>query len=239
MGLIDLSDLTRGYRHRPPTAATLQRARHAADGRTGVLVDVGGGTGAHAREWVRPGTIPIVVDPSATMCREAAARDGVSVIGGVSAHLPLRDDIADLVYFHLSIHYGSFREAVDEALRVMAPAGMIEMWTFAPESMASSSLALWFPSIAQLDARRFPPINELTESLARSGTDVEVMHLPEIVERTAASWQAAVRNRFVSTIQLLSDDEIESGLERFTEEYGDGEELYRYTVGFVRIRAAW
>jgi hypothetical protein len=78
----------------------------------------------------------------------------------------------------------------------------------------------------------------LAESLARSGADVEVMHLPETVERTAASWQAAVRNRFVSTMQLLSDDEIESGLERFSEEYGDGEELYRYTIEFVRIRAA-
>jgi ubiquinone/menaquinone biosynthesis C-methylase UbiE len=237
MGPIDLSDLTRGYRHRPPTSATLDRARHAAQGRTGVLVDVGGGTGAHAREWVRPGMVPVVVDPSATMCREAAARDGVNVIGGVSAHLPLRDDIADLVYFHLSIHYGPFREAVDEALRVVAPEGMVEIWTFAPESMASSSLALWFPSIAQLDAQRFPPIDGLAENLARFGASVEVRHLPETVERTAASWQAAVRNRFVSTIQLLSDDEIESGLERFTEEYGDGDELYRYTVEFVRIRA--
>jgi ubiquinone/menaquinone biosynthesis C-methylase UbiE len=237
VGLIDLSDLTRGYRHRPPTPATLERARHAAEGRTGVLVDVGGGTGAHAREWVRPGVTPIVVDPSATMCREAAARNGVSVIGGVSAHLPLRNDIADLVYFHLSIHYGSFRDAVDEALRVVALAGMVEIWTFAPESMASSSLALWFPSIAQLDAQRFPPIGELTECLARSGAVVEVTRLPETVERTAASWQSAVRNRFVSTIQLLSDDEIESGLESFSEEYGDGNEIYRYTVEFVRIRA--
>ena len=237
MGLIDLNDLTRGYRHRPPTPAVLERARHAAEGRTGVLVDVGGGTGAHACEWVRPGVTPIVVDPSATMCREAAARNGVRVIGGESGHLPLRDDIADLVYFHLSIHYGSFKEAVDEALRVVAPAGMVEIWTFAPESMASSSLALWFPSVAQLDAQRFPPIGRLAECLAKSGAIVEVMRLPETVERTAASWQSAVRNRFVSTIQLLSDDEIESGLERFTEEYGDGNDIYRYTVEFVRIRA--
>ena len=58
MELIDLTDLTLGYRHRPPTAATLGRARRAAVGRSGVLVDVGGGTGAHAGEWVGQGGTP-------------------------------------------------------------------------------------------------------------------------------------------------------------------------------------
>lgn len=238
MGLIDLTDLTRGYRHRQPTRATLERARQAATGRTGVLVDVGGGTGAHAGEWVGHGVTPVVVDPSVSMCREAAARQGVTVVRAASQHLPLRDGVADLVYFHLSIHYGPFGEAIEEASRVAAASGMIEIWTFAPESMGSSALARWFPRIAQLDAERFPPIDLLAEHLEDSGAIVEIDELPEIVERTAASWQAAVRNRFVSTIQLLTDDEIEEGLKRFTETYGAGDEPYRYSVDFVRLRAA-
>lgn len=236
--MIDLADLARGYQHRSPTPATLDRALLAAKGRSGVLVDVGGGTGAHASEWVRSGVTPIVMDPSASMCREASTRAGVMVVSSVSQHLPLRDQVADLVYFHLSIHYGPFREAIEEALRVVKTTGLIEIWTFAPESMASSALARWFPRIAQLDAERFPPIDMLVECLERPGTAVEVDHLPEVVERTSASWQAAVRNRFVSTIQLLTDDEIEEGLRRFTETYGSGDELYRYTVDFVRLRAA-
>ncbi len=235
---IDLTDLTRGYRHRQPTAATLARARLAAVGRSGVLVDVGGGTGAHAGQWVAPGVTPIVVDPSTSMCLEAAARDGVAVVRGSSQHLPLRDDVADLVYFHLSIHYGRCREAIDEALRVVAPGGVVEIWTFAPESMASSALARWFPRIGELDAARFPPIDMLTDNLGRTAAGVTVEQLPEVVERTAASWQTAVRNRFVSTIQLLSDREIAEGLERFSAAYGDGDEPYRYTIEFVRIRAA-
>ena len=172
------------------------------------------------------------------MCREASTRNGVEVIAGVSQNLPLRNDVADLVYFHLSIHYGAFRQAVDEALRVVAPTGVVEIWTFAPEAMASSALAQWFPSIASLDSARFPPIGELVDSLGRTCASVDVAHMPETVERTAASWKAAVRNRFVSTIQLISDDEIEDGLERFTESYGDGDKPYRYTVDFVRLRAA-
>jgi len=236
--LIDLTDLTRGYRHREPTPATLDRARSAALGCSGILLDVGGGTGAHASEWARTGSTPIVVDPSESMCREASRRDGVTVVRAASQHLPLRDRVADLVYFHLSIHYGRFSEAIDEALRVVTPEGTVEIWTFAPESMATSALARWFPTIGELDAKRFPPIDEITGRLGASGASVQVDHLPEVVERTAASWQAAVRNRFVSTIQLLTDKEIEDGLKRFTETHGDGDNPYRYTVEFVRIRAA-
>jgi SAM-dependent methyltransferase len=171
------------------------------------------------------------------MCREAAARRGVKVLRASSQQLPLRDEVADLVYFHLSIHYGAFRQALEEAARVVAPAGMIEIWTFAPESMKSSALARWFPRVAHLDAARFPPLEDLTGTLEDLGWVVEIDQFPEIVERTAASWQAAVRNRFVSTLQLLTDDEIEDGLERFTAVYGAGDEPYRYSVDFVRIRA--
>ena len=130
-------------------------------------------------------------------------------------------------------------QAIDEALRVVAPTGMIEIWTFAPESMVSSALGRWFPSVVELDSERFPAIDALSECLERTGAAVEVDHLPEIVERTAASWQAAVRNRFVSTIQLLTDAEIEEGLDRFTEVYGTGDKPYLYTVDFVRLRATW
>jgi hypothetical protein len=150
----------------------------------------------------------------------------------------LRDGVAQLVYFHLSIHYDAYDEAVEEALRVAAPLGAIEIWTFAPESMAFSALARWFPRIADLDSERFPPIGGLVACLEGAGAAVSVEHLPETVERTASSWQAAVRNRFVSTIQLLTDEEIHDGLERFAQAYGEGEDLYRYNVDFVRIRAA-
>jgi hypothetical protein len=103
----------------------------------------------------------------------------------------------------------------------------------------SSALGRWFPSVVELDSERFPAIDALSERLERTGATVEVDHLPEMIERTAASWQAAVRNRFVSTIQLLTDAEIEEGLDRFTEVYGAGDKPYLYTVDFVRLRATW
>lgn len=237
MGLIDLGDLASGYAYRPPTEVSLRRARAAAVGQSGLLLDVGGGTGAHAATWVGERRTPIVVDPAPAMCAMSAEHRGVEVVCGRSQELPFTDASAGLVYFHLSIHYGSFRDAIDEACRVAEEGARIEIWTFAPESMASTALATWFPTIAQLDADRFPQVGAIENRLAKRGADVEVQPMPEVVERSAGSWNEAVRHRFVSTLQLLSQAEIEEGLARFTVLYPDSSDVYRYTIDFVRIRA--
>lgn len=237
MNSIDFGDLARGYTYRQPTGATLERARAAADGQSGSLIDVGGGTGAHAEIWVGEDRFPIVVDPSWEMCSVTAARSGVAVVSGRSQSLPFVDACAGLVYFHLSIHYGSFRSALLEACRVARRGARIEIWTFAPEAMASSALATWFPSVGTIDAARFPPIDEIARFLSDRCGSVEVCAMPEKVERTAASWHTAVQNRFVSTLQLISDAELQNGLARFSERFPDPADTYRYTINFVRIRA--
>ncbi len=236
MSSIDLDDLARAYAYRQPSRDTLKRASDAAAGQSGLLLDVGGGTGAHAREWATGTGTPVVVDPSAQMCSIAAARGGVRVIAGRAEALPFVDRCAGLVYFHLSIHYGPLSATIGEACRVAEPGARIEIWTFAPETMPSSALARWFPSIGQIDAARFPEIERIVDHLSPHVTAVEVRALPEVVERTAASWKEAVANRFVSTLQLISSDEMAEGLSRFTELYPDPDQIYRYTIDFVRIR---
>jgi len=235
--LIDLDDLARGYSHRPPTDAAIGRAKSAAIGQHGVLLDVGGGRGAHAALWRGEGRIPIVVDPSPAMCARAAAHRGVEVVCGRSQQLPFHDACAGLAYFHLSIHYGSFIEAIDEACRVTRPGGRVEIWTFEPDNMQASALATWFPRIGDLDASRFPSIEAVVERFTDRGGDVEVASMPEHVERSAGSWEKAVRHRFVSTLQLLTEAEIDEGLGRFRSSYPDPDDVYRYTIDFVRIRA--
>ncbi len=215
----------------------MDRADAAASGLTGPLLDVGGGTGAHAGRWVGEGRLPIVVDPSPRMCAAAADVPEIAVVAARSQEMPFRDACAGLVYFHLSIHYGSWRRALDEAVRVVREDGRIEIWSFAPETMRSSALARWFPSIGAIDAERFPPVEAIVGHLERLGTQTDVAEMPEQVARTAASWEAAVRNRFVSTLQLLTEDEIAEGLARFKAAYPDPDATYRYTIDFVRIRA--
>ena len=74
MAEVDLDRLAAGYRHRPPSRASLERARLAGEGlhSGSAILDVGGGPGHHAGVWRDLGHRPVVLDPAREMIRTAA-----------------------------------------------------------------------------------------------------------------------------------------------------------------------
>lgn len=179
----------------------------------------------------------VVLDPSADMCRRAVDASGVTAVRGRSQTLPFADDAFALVYFHLSIHYGDWRGALDEAARVLSPQGSVEIWTLGKRHHERSNLARWFPSIAAIDSDRFPEPVELESHLSGLGLLVERSQETEIVDRRVGSWVAAVRGGFVSTLQLLSADELEEGLSAFLEAHPDFDAHFRYELLYDRVAA--
>jgi len=202
---------------------------------SGVLLDMGGGTGGHAASWVGRDRSPVVVDPSLLMLVGASQRRGVAVVRARSQSLPFADDVAELAYFHLSIHYGDWRAAIEEANRVVSPGGRIEVWTMAHDAIESSSLGRWFPRIIEIDTKRFPDPGAIAEFCRSHHLHVELSTFSEPIMRTAGDWTEVVRGRFVSTLQLLDDDEIDEGLARFNAEYPNPDSLYRYALRLTRI----
>lgn len=235
MAEIDLDHLADAYRLRPMSDAARERAVTSAKHCSGVLLDVGGGHGSHAAEWRGDGRHPIVIDPSFPMLEGAARRYGVGVVQARSQRMPLKDDVASLAYFHLSIHYGDWEAALDEAFRVVAPGGRVEIWTMSHEAIQRSSLGRWFPSVVEIDTERFPDPELLVERCLASGTSTAATEVDEPIVRRATEWADAVRGRFVSTLQLLDDAEIASGLARFAVAYPNPDDLYRYELRLTRI----
>jgi ubiquinone/menaquinone biosynthesis C-methylase UbiE len=235
MAEIDLDDLADAYRLRPMSNAARERAAVSARGCIGVLLDVGGGNGGHAAAWQGSDRYPIVIDPSSAMLERARGDHGVAVVRARSQDVPLHDDVASLAYFHLSIHYGDWVTALDEAFRVVAPGGRIEIWTMSHESIQRSSLGRWFPRVVELDSARFPDPELLAAQCSLLGATVTVTTGSEFIVRRAEDWIDAVRGRFVSTLQLLTDSEIDDGLKRFLAEYSNADEPYRYELCLTRI----
>ena len=238
MGDVDLDRLADGYAHRPPSPATLQRAATAGETLApgSWILDVGGGPGDHAAVWAAQGHRPVVLDPSAGML-ERASGQRVAAVRGRSQTMPFRPETFDLVWFHLSIHYGDWRAAVDEAMRVATPSGRIEIWTLGPDHFARSGLARWFPSIPAIDGARFPEPATIVDYLdscdAAPSTDAEI----ERVVTTAGAWLPAIEAGFVSTLQLLPADERESGVAALRRRYPDPAEEITYELRYTRIRA--
>jgi len=238
MADVDLDRLAGAYAHRPPSPATLDRAERA--GRrlpTGSrILDVGGGPGDHAVVWYRAGHRPIVLDPSAEMLTRAVARGLVGVRARAQA-MPFRSGSFGLVWFHLSIHYGDWRDALDEAVRVLDEGGRVEIWTLGSDHFEQSNLARWFPSVPSIDAARFPDPDLLAGYVnGRTGT-VSVTHPVEHVVTTAGAWLPAIEAGFVSTLQLLPDEERRRGIEALVRRYPDPAEQIGYDLRFTRITA--
>jgi ubiquinone/menaquinone biosynthesis C-methylase UbiE len=232
---VDLDDLAEAYRLRPMTRMARSRAVASARNCSGLLLDIGGGTGHHAAQWLGPNRLPIVVDPSLAMLRMARAQSGVVVVQARSQSLPVAEKTAGLAYFHLSIHYGDWRSAIDEAFRVVEFGGRIEIWTMDHTAIERSSLGRWFPRVVEIDLERFPDTDAIARYCRSTGSSVEMTRTNEPIERTASDWSDAVRGRFVSTLQFLDDDEVEEGLSRFAVEYREPDSLYRYELGLTRI----
>jgi ubiquinone/menaquinone biosynthesis C-methylase UbiE len=236
MAEVDLEALAAAYRFRPITSTASDRALLAASRVLDPLLDIGGGNGSHASVWAAIGRRAIVVDLSAEMTRRAGAHRHLDVVRADAHSLPFADRSVGLAYFHMSIHYGDWRVTLDEAGRVVRGGGAIDIWTFSPRDIERSSLARWFPTVAEVDVVRFPQPVDLAEHLSTLGTEVVVETSSEWYERTAKHWIESVRARFVSTLQFVPPAEIEDGLKRFSRTYPNDGDVYRSEANFTRVR---
>jgi SAM-dependent methyltransferase len=240
MGEVDLERLAAGYRHRPASRASLRRAAAEASaaglGPGTVALDVGGGRGEHAAVFAGTGAVAVVLDRSGTMAAAAGRRPGVAAVVGDARRMPVRDAVASLVYFHVSLHYGGWETMLAEAARVARPDGVVSVWTFSTEHFGASFPARWFPSVPAIDRERFPEPSAVAARLAALGlSEVTVTAGPEEVERRAGDWAAAAAAGFISTLQLLPPGELAGGLARFREAHPDPDERLRYILDYRRI----
>lgn len=233
---VDLEELARAYRFRPISKTASDRARRAASEALDPLLDIGGGNGSHASVWAAQGRRAMVLDLSTEMTMQASVLRNVDVVRGDAHRLPFRDDSIGLAYFHMSIHYGDWRETLTEAGRVVRGGGIIDVWTFSPQDIERSPLGSWFPTVTEIDTVRFPSPVDLAAHLSTIGTETTVDSEDEPTMRTAKDWIESVRARFVSTLQFVPSEELEAGIARFMQAYPNDDDVYESHVHFTRVR---
>jgi SAM-dependent methyltransferase len=135
----------------------------------------------------------------------------------------------------LSVHLLDRPRAFGELRRVLGPDGLVAIATFDPSHFDRFWLNELFPSLEQIDRARFPTEEELRDELSAAGFAPRVSHLSQ---RATISRDAAlerIRGRYISTLELLPEEEYRAGLERAELELGAE---IRYSLEWIIVVGA-
>jgi SAM-dependent methyltransferase len=188
------------------------------------LLDVGCGTGALVAAAVeRLGVKAWGIDASEQMLARARERRvrGVAFKLAQADDLPFRKGWFDAVTMRLVVHTLGDRRpaALAEARRVLAPAGCLFVWTFAPEHFTGHHLRTYLPDLAAVDLARFPSGDLLARELVDAGFgEVRLRWFEQTGSVSRARAAEQLRARHLSTIHLLPPEQVAAATERLERE---------------------
>lgn len=210
-------------RHRPVTAADRRRLRFMLERcpvpAAGSVLEIGCGTGRLLRtlEGMAPVGRVAGVDPEPEMLARAGA---LEVHLARAESLPLPAGSFDLAFSWLAFHHvGDKPAAAREMLRVLRPGGHAAIWTLTPEHVLRFHLNPYFPSLTAVDLPRFEAPESWMALLAEAGFDPVLEQQLRLRRSTTTGRLAtAVRDRYLSTFDLLPPEEFEAGTRRLESE---------------------
>jgi ubiquinone/menaquinone biosynthesis C-methylase UbiE len=177
------------------------------------VLDVGCGTGRLAAALQERGCRVWGIDPAPEMVA-AAKRRGVNAKVAPAEQLPFKEGWFERVVLWLTVHLLDRPRAFAELRRVLAPEGRVVIATFDPSHFDRFWLNELFPSLERIDRERFPTEEGLTRELLASGIQPRVTRLSQHAEITREAALERIRGRYISTLELLSEDEYRTGVER-------------------------
>jgi ubiquinone/menaquinone biosynthesis C-methylase UbiE len=178
-----------------------------ACGTANYLVRQIGAYADRAIEWIG-------LDRSPEMLAQARAK-GLSarLIEGDAAEMPLEDCSVDYVKIRFALHHFVDKEAVlGEVMRVLKPGGELSIYNLDHDYSKDRWTYRYFPSIACIDAERFPRAKAIFQMLEARGFSVQG-RVEVIVRRFyLAEILKEAENRDMSQLNLIGEEEYRAGL---------------------------
>lgn len=187
------------------------------------VLDVGCGTGRFPLTILNTmECLVYALEPSVEMLKQAVAKDKIKRvlwIRGDGQKLPFRDDYFDCVYMTLVIHHIEDRDmALREIHRVLRKGGNCVIMTNS-HSKIKKHILRHFPGVIAIDLKRSPSIPTLKRIMSGIGFEKVCYHIfrQDRGYMNIEEYLEKVRNKYISTLTLLSEEEFQKGLKVFQE----------------------
>ena len=145
----------------------------------------------------------------------AKVPEGVGLKLGRAERLPFKDEWFERAVATLAVHLWDRPLAFTEIHRVLAPEGRFALASFNPAHFTDYYLNAYFPSILEIDARRFAPADVLVAELHTAGfKESRSASLTHAFSISRVDALARIRGRHISTFQLIPEEEYLAGLAR-------------------------
>jgi ubiquinone/menaquinone biosynthesis C-methylase UbiE len=184
------------------------------------VLDVGCGTGRLSAALQERGSRVWGVDASPEMVALARER-GVNAKVARAEQLPFKEGWFERAVLWLTVHLLDRPRAFAELRRVLAPEGRVVVATFDPSHFDRFWLNRIFPSLERIDRERFPTEHELQGQLREAGFEPTTIRVSQRAETTRDAALERLRGRYISTLELLPEEEYRTGLERAERELPD------------------
>ena len=218
---ISYSEISKTYdNHRSYSELHMEPLIRFANLRDGMkILDIGCGTGnlsGKLRECINIESVGI--DISFKMLQKAKAKTLDVLCADVNFGLPIDDRVFDAVIGSYFLHYiKNMGALIEDCFRILKDDSPLLFLTSSHDQIEQLHPVIkeFFPSLIERDKERFPDIPELDAFLKAAGFK-EVRYKELTIDKIPIdmSYLEKVKNRFVSTFFLLSEEEFNEGVER-------------------------
>jgi SAM-dependent methyltransferase len=191
--------------------------RYANPRRPLAVLDLGSGTGRFTPSLaLRFGGPVYGVEPAAKMRQVAVASSShpaVKYLDGRAEQIPLPDGSCDLAFlFFVYHHFGDRDAAASELARVLRPGAAVCMRTQFGDRLRDVSWRRFFPRALEVERSMFPSYDDSTAPFTRHGFELIALDAVEFeVASSVGAHLERLRCRAISTLELLTEDEVEAG----------------------------
>jgi len=190
-------------------------------GRT--VLDIGCGTGRFPLSLSAvKNSMLCALEPSIEMLRQGVVKDKskrILWVRGDGQRLPFQDGLFDCVYMTSVIHHIENKEmTLREIYRVSKKGGKCVIMTFS-HSRTKKHITRDFPRVVAIDLKRIPSVLSLKKMMTMIGFRDVHHHVVQIDEGYVSTneYLERVRNKYMSTLTLLSEEDFQRGFKIFKE----------------------